>query len=497
MPLRATFLTSLIPVVVTLALLAGCASTGGFPVRRTPALWSSSSSPYPSLKTAIDTLLADTLFPPSNVGIKVVSLTRHETLYQLNARMLFNPASNGKLFTAAAALSLLGEKFPLPTIALADTATHTLYLKGSGDPLLSTADLDSLSREVRRRSPAGKKWRLVADISAFDDLWWGPGWAWDDEPDPTAMFVTPLCLNGNAIRVRVTPGRKAGEPARISTDPPTAYVSILDSAVTVDDTSSATQIQPVRIMRDWRGRSNVITVRGQIAANGPGTSTRLSVWEPEMYAAAVFAEQLRKQGLNIASTSVDTAGPSAFPVARIVHTLDTVLTYMNKESDNLSAESLLKVLAAARGSMPGTTAAGARIVKEYLFSIGIDTARMEFVDGSGLSRYNLATPDALVRVLQTVHDGDHFPLFSASLPIAGVDGTLSRRMRGTQAEGNVRAKTGTETGFSTLSGYVRTKGDELLAFSIMMQSYPGESRAYRLVQDRIAAFLSSLSRPGR
>ena len=167
------------------ALVVGCTGSREMlqiPPAPTSRLSALSLSSFPHVKTQIDALLADSLFPPSNVGIRIVSLTRGEHLYSLNDNMLFNPASNEKLLTTATALMNLGTSYGFSTAVFADTLRHRVILKGYGDPLTSTADLDSLARRVAPYLSWTAPWRVAVDVSFFDDLSWGAGWNWDEEP---------------------------------------------------------------------------------------------------------------------------------------------------------------------------------------------------------------------------------------------------------------------------------------------------------------------------
>ena len=313
---------------------------------------------------------------------------------------------------------------------------------------------------------------------------------WDDEPDPTAMFISPLSVNGNSIVVRVSPGDRAGSPAHVVLDPATECVTVENSAVTVADSI----VEPLNVTREWKERTNTIVVSGQIASGDSGHTGRLSLWQPEWYFLDVFAGSLRRSGIDVQGTIVDTVTAGATELLRLSHRLDSVVAYMNKTSDNLSAENVLKVLSAEGRTTPGSAEGGVAILRRFMGSAGIDTLQTVQVDGSGESRYNLLSPDSMVRLLVAMHaDTGTFPVFFNSLPIAGREGTLSGRMRGSPAESSLRAKTGTLAGVSCLSGYVRTSDGELLAFSIMMQGIPGSIRPYRLVQDRIGAFLSTIS----
>jgi len=480
-------------VLLASIVLAGCAAPTQLPLRdlhRSP-LAALSRSPYPNLKLGLDTLLADSLFPPSNAGIKIVSLTKNETLYELNKDMLFNPASNNKLFTASAALTSLGESFPLKTVVLADTAERLLTVRGCGDPLLTTTDLDSLAGIIRQKIGQGKPWRIRGDVSYFDDVYLGAGWTWDEEPSSYGMFVSPIILNNNTIDIRVLPGLKPGDRPLVSLTPPTDYLSVENGAITVADTVR----KPLDISRKWRERSNVITVQGEILLKNNGSHASLSVWKPELYAVTVLAEKLAEKGIRISSAETDTMRGGGTEIATYSHRLDSAVTFMNKVSDNLTAEVLLKTLAAEKFGAPGSAAAGTSVVCAFLSGIGIDTTKIAQADGSGLSRYNLTSPSVIIRLLQAMErDSVHFPAFYYSLPIAGVDGTIAKRMRGTRAEGNLRAKTGSLSAVSALSGYVRTADGELLAFSVLMQNFPGSVRGYRTTQDRIGVLLSEIKR---
>ncbi len=449
-----------------------------------------SLSPYPALKARIDSLIPDDLFPPAHLGIKVVSLTRNETLYELNANALFTPGSGQKLLTAAAALTRLGGTFPLKTVVYMDASSNTLYLKGFGDALFQTHDADSLAKLVRRMVSPTRRWRVVGDVSYFDDEYWGYGWNWNDEPEAYQMFITPLILNGNAIKLFARPGRKVGDPLIVWTEPQTTFVTIENNGRTTAR-GVATRL---KLSRKYRERLNVLTVDGEMMRRQRVDSAAVSLWQPERYTTHVFAERLQQTGMMVSEIAIDTVPASALEIAHVAHTLDSVIAYLNKESDNLSGEALIKILAAERYGPPGSARAGATLIKEYLATLGIDTLWLRVVDGSGLSRHNLISPAILVRVLEDMYASPHFEPFNNSLPLAGVDGTIRRRMRYTTAHGNLRAKTGTLSGTSSLSGYVQTLDGELLAFSIMMMNYPTEARVYRRVQDEIAVFLSEVRR---
>jgi D-alanyl-D-alanine carboxypeptidase/D-alanyl-D-alanine-endopeptidase (penicillin-binding protein 4) len=477
--------------LLSLVILSGCQPAARMTSRE--ASWYSPSaishSPYPALKSRIDALLPDSLFPPASVGIKIVSLTNNETLYEVNPSLLFNPASNQKIFTAATALSRLGASYQINTRAYLDSSR--IYVKGFGDPLLSTKDIDSIASTLSSILPNDKLWVLAGDTTYFDDAYWGSGWMWDDEPDPTAMFISPLSVNSNAITVRVKPGIRSGEAVVVATEPATDFVTIENTGVTTADSIGV----KIDVSRKWRERSNVATVTGQMHPWDTTVTHTISVREPEHYTLTLLSERLRARGFEVSGVELDSVSHTATEVTRYSHRLDSVLTLQMKQSDNLAAENLLKILGAEKRGVPGTAQKGLAVIKEFLSQEGIDTTRLVLADGSGVSRYNLTSADVIVQLLQSMHkDPELFETFYYSLPIAGVDGSLSNRMKETPAQGNLRAKTGTLSGVSALSGYVHTIDGEMLAFSILMQNFPTASRRYRQVQDAIGVLLSGLRR---
>lgn len=476
------------------ALLSGCATVRELPpgYEHASPITALSRSPYASLKAGIDTLFRAELFPPSNAGVKIVSLDRRETLYELNTDMLFTPASNQKLFTTALALRELGPGHLLTTRFHVDSAARRLTVQGSGDPLLSSRELDSIAALLAPALAGSDAWAIGVDARYFDDQYWGSGWTWDGVPYDYQAAVTPLTLDLNTVTVIVEPDSAGISPPLVRTSPPTAYVAVQNSARSIPDTPA---IAPPAISRDWRRGENRITVTGDFAARRGRVRETVSVSRPELYCASFLAEKLGERGVKVSSVASDTAGPAARAALDHPRRLDSVVMAMNKESINLCAESLLKTVGAVKGGLPGSADAGLSRMRLMLAEMGMDSNAVRVADGSGVSRYNLTSAAALLRLLESMHaDSVLFPVFYRSLPIAGVDGTIGRRMRGTPAEGNLRAKTGTLAGVTSLSGYVRTADGELLAFSMLMQDFAQGGERYRAIQNSIGALLASLRR---
>lgn len=450
------------------------------------------------MRQQIDAVLADSVLSQTRTSIKIVSLDSKEVIYERESRMLMRPASNLKLLTSATAIVELGKDFVFKTVVARDSPIvqgklrGNLYLKGYGNPDLVTSDLDSIAASLKAMGLSEVLGDVVADVSYFDDLYWGNGWMWDDEPESDEMFISPVSLNDNCVRVTATPGTFDGDSVTVTVTPITTYLTMRNTARTVKDSVS----QSLRISRLFKERLNTIRVEGQMRAGDSPIERQLSIWRPELYAAQVFKETLMRNGIMVRGRiSSDTASGKRDILHTHARPLDSVIVHLNKVSDNLSAENTLKVLSAEKWGPPGRASSGLTIVKRFLSSLGIDTTRYVAVDGSGVSHYNLLTAEMLVQLLEGItRRDDIFPIFYRSLPIAGVDGTLKNRMKGTRAEGNLRAKTGSLSGVSSLSGYVRSRDGETFVFSILMQSFIGSAQPVRNVQDSIGVLLANFSR---
>ena len=458
------------------------------------------SDPLAGLRYDIDQVLADSIFTPTRAGIKVISSNAREVLFERDSKLLMRPASNMKLITSSTALHVLGKDYRFRTSVYADTAVTdslldgNLYIKGFGNPDLATADLDSLAGQVRSLGVKYITGGVIADVTYFDDVYWGYGWNWDDEPSSYAAFITPLSVNDNCVKVSVSPGPTPGDSVQVTIEPPTSYVSIVNKGKTVSDTV----LHRLSVTRLYKERSNTILIEGEMLPNARPVERQLSVWKPELYTATLFTEALQRNSISVTKApGLGQAPVSALEIAVHLQRFDSTIINMNKVSDNLTAEMLLKTLDAVSNNIPGSSEGGICLVNQFLSSLGIDTLKYRITDGSGLSYHNLITAEMIVQLLEGMqHQTDVFPLFYESLPIAGVDGTIRNRMKKTPAEGNLRAKTGTISGVSSLSGYVQTLDGERLIFSMSMQNFIYPARYYQRAQDKIGAILAGFSRFG-
>lgn len=450
-------------------------------------LFITSNSTSPPLKREIDAILAQELLPLANVGIKVVSLKKGDTIYEFNPRLLLIPASTQKVFTAAAALTLLGPDREVATTVALDAAGERVYLKGCGDGMLSATELTALAATAARTLDRGREYTLAADLSCFDDLYRGSGWMWDDDE----FLISPLSVNQNGVSLLVQPGPGQGTPATVTAEPATSYVTLEN----LTRTGTGSEPASIKAARRPGERDNLITISGVIPLGSGPLEKRASVWRPELMALTLFRDALRAQGIKVAGMTTAPTPAGASVVARTTRRLGELVRFALKTSDNLTAESLLKLMGLHSTGQPGSAEAGSAAVRRYLAKLGIPTEHLVLADGSGVSRYNLSSAETLTQTLRAVHrDRELYRIFYDSLPVAGKDGTLKLRMKGSCAEGNLRGKTGNMSGVSALSGYASSADGEPLAFAIIIQNYAASGRHAREVQDRIAALLCGFRR---
>ena len=486
------------PFIILLFLLLGCGSQGRL---RQPE---AASDPLVALQAEIDQILADSVLLRTRTGLKVVSLQSGETLYARDSRYLYNPASNMKLLTTAAALKRLGPDFRYQTTLWADSAavqdsiiSGDIYLKGSGDPDLLRDGLRRLTGQLKALGIRRIAGDLRCDESYMDDLYWGSGWMWDDVSGWYWAPISALTVEDNCVTVTVTPGEAAGDPLEVSIDPPTAYMQIDNRGRTAAPTDSAS-LKAYKVERVWRPvAKNVVAVEGGLKVDAAPRRYTIDVVDAALYTGALMEELLREEGITIAGAVQRGIVPEN---ARLLAEhrsppLTEIVLNTNKISDNLSAELLLKTVGAAVKGAPGTAAKGISVIYQMLAELGVDSTGYRLADGSGVSRYDLITPDLVIELLKEMHRDFRVQAeYQASLPIAGLDGSLKYRMRDTAAANKLRAKTGTLSGVSALAGYTTTADGEQLAFSMVMEHFVGSSSAIRKIQDRIGAVISGFSR---
>lgn len=447
-----------------------------------------------SLGDSLDHILSIPALKGGTVGAVVERVGDGQVLYARQPDTRLMPASNRKLFTSAAALEVLGDGFTFKTDVLATArpdSAGTLHgdvcLRGVGDSLLSPDDMDEMAREVAGAGVKRIEGRVIGDGGVFRDGPYGEGWSWDDLPYYYAAQVAGLEVSRGVLAVHVTAGSAVGDPVRVAVDQPTAYLPFVNTATTGDKGAA----NDCDISRP--SGHNILVVTGTVPLGGKADGL-VTVEDPAHYAATVFKEALGRRGVLVSGPAMSGTRPDTATVLLGSHTsipLSAYIARMNKPSDNLLAESLVRVQGAVKGKA-GTYAAGHAVETAFFKSLGLDTDAIDLVDGSGLSRFDLVTPRAVAALLRAMHQKLDWSAYYDSLPIAGVDGSLRNRMKGTRAAGNVHAKTGSLGGVSSLSGYVTGAGGTVYVFSLLMNNFPGSDADAHAAQDQFAVALASM-----
>jgi serine-type D-Ala-D-Ala carboxypeptidase/endopeptidase (penicillin-binding protein 4) len=466
---------------VAAAVIAVAALAAG-PLTRAGSAPSSTSQ----LGADLDQILANQALAGAQVGLEVRDATTGDVLYEHNAQERLLPASNAKLFTSTAAMDVLGPDYRFTTsVSAAASPSHgvlhgNLYLKGTGDPTMLGPDYDALAEQVADSGVHTVVGNLVADDTRFDDTRLAPFWSWDDEPyyydaQISALTVAPNTdYDAGTVIVHIAPGAAAGDPARVSVVPANHYVHLVGSATTgaagSDDTADAVR----------RHGNNTIDVSGSIPADSTGEDVWCTVSEPTQLVASIFRDDLQAHGVQVIGATSYAATPAGtHPVAsHDSMTLTQLLTPFLKLSNNMHAEHLTKAMG-EKADGEGTWGAGTQVIMDHAASMGVDTSQLRMVDGSGLSRADLLTPQQITNLLIAARSKPWYQDWYNALPIAGnadrfTGGTLRNRMRGTPAANNMHAKTGSMTAVSALSGYVTDAAGEPLVFSMISNDFlPG------------------------
>jgi serine-type D-Ala-D-Ala carboxypeptidase/endopeptidase (penicillin-binding protein 4) len=478
-------------------LLPPASPTGKF--TPTPVVTAPSGTPAEKqtwLKTQIDTALADPLLGSAKIGIAVGEVETGKLLYARNEAGLFNPASNVKLFTTAAALAFLGPEYRWKTVVYADAPLQAgelkgrLYLRGHGDPTLVVEDLWRVVSELWAHGVRKISGDLAVDDGFFDEVRLGPGFDQKLEDLPFRAPNGALSLNYNSVGVHVLPGASDGAPARVVIDPQTPYFVVINEARTVVAGRTLITVES----KEAPDHTEIL-VKGRIRIGDLGQTQLRRVAHPDLYAAHAFRELCTRRGIKITGNVVRAATPIG-PHVRALSAhyslpLGVAVRDVNKRSNNFMAEQILKTLGAETGGRPGTWAKGVDAVAAFLEKLGIARADYKMTNGSGLYDTNRFTPAQLVTLLRAVFKDFRFSAdFVGSLALAGADGTVSHRMEGSLAERFVRAKTGTLQGISCLAGYAGAPGRSPLAFAIFMNNVSDTGTVVaRKAQDQIAEAL--------
>ncbi len=496
------------------AVLAAYGCGGPKPVAVTPAS-SATLSAADRLQADLTAIFTTAQFERSFWSVLVRPVNGSASLYTLNAAKLMMPGSAMKIVTAATAAETLGWDYRFETRVVSmvpldgGVLGDDLYIVGGGDPSISERSdtpgtLRAIARQVREAGITRIEGGIIGDDDLFDDRGIGDGWTLDNLPYGYSAPISALEYNEGSADLLIRAGAQEGEPVTIQVRPDGTDLQVENKLVTVAESGNG-----ALTLQRLPGSSRVL-VQGQIPAKAAPFVRTASVDNPTRFFASAVRKALVAEGIQVAGDAIDIDELESKPDLARARTLVShkspplgeLVSSMMKVSQNQYAEILLRTLgtvglprrsgdAAEAGA---TSAAGARKAREVLQRWNIPDDSVVIADGSGLSRYNYVTSDALVRILQVMRaDARHASAFAESLPVAGRDGTLARRLAGTAAAGKVRAKTGTVDNVRAIAGYVETADGDTLVFSMIANNFTVASSVIDAAADQALIRLATFS----
>lgn len=493
------------------------------------------NAPLPELQQRLTQLVTQPRFAGSTFGVKVVSLDTGKTLFENDATKLLSPASNCKIYTMAMVLDKLGGDYRIKTSLYATAKPDKrgnlksdLIIFGRGDPGFNVKAGDgdifrALQPLVAALTNAGVR-RISGDLIGDDSFIVGSpagsGWVWDDMNYYYGAEISALTINDNTLQVAVKPGAKVGAPCQLSLSPATSYVMLSNRTQTVA-TKGRRTISFYRPLGQ-----NVIYVTGQLPLDQTNHTDDVTMSRPAGLFVELFREALARNGVKVTGKTrtvswldrqgvpLDTAkltelgAVESQPMREInvavqkpsqnLYT-DLMLAHVGSlERERVLAERVARDTNAPIETVVGTISSedyGVMELEKFLGKIGVKRGNFWFEEGSGLSRANLVTPNATIALLEFMSKHAEAKSYYDALPIAGKDGTLRNRLKGTRAEGNVHAKTGTLRWANSTSGYLTTAAGEKLAFCLMLNRYAAPSADFsaRAELDKIIVLLADFT----
>lgn len=463
------------------------------------------AAPGVDVSAALSGIGSSWLFTRADAGLSVVDVKTGQVVYERNANVALSPASTMKVLTSAAALRNLGPAYQFTTdlfysgdITPTGTLRGTLYVKGHGDPTLTTERLWRMVEELQLSGVDRIEGSVVFDDSFHERATAMVGWDKEEDIEKgTAYFSTlsALSLNANTVVLVVRPGAEVGSNARVTLETPVKRYVEFDNQVTTGPSDTRREID---VKREVLPEATKFTLTGSIPVDEEDrTWLRRTVADPTAHFMAAFEQLLADEEIRVTGKLQRGATP---PDAKLLLSVESpplaqIVANMNKSSLNFVAEQVLRTLG-AEVTGTGSTKAGLDVVRQYLATLGVPAGDAVLVNGSGLSRDSRVKASALTAVLvDMARDPQIGAEFAASLAISGTDGTLWGRLR--DEPGRLRGKTGTLDGVHCLAGYIDAESGQRFAFAFLVNNYGTRLQAVRDVQDAFARQMFHIGSTGR
>ena len=445
----------------------------------------SEAQPGGRLDAAVHALATSSTWKGADVSIAILDVATGNMLASYNEHRALNPASNAKLYTAAAALAILHGEHRYETSlsgVIKGTSVSSVTLRGYGDPSLSAEDLAAMATELRLRGVRRVDGDILVDQRFYDDKTTPP--AFDQKPSEWAAFRAPvsaLAVNENTVTLDIRPS-EAGQPAHAFFDPP-GFVDV-DGSVT---TATGSGADTVGLVLSKNGSRLSAKLSGEVGEDAKLVRFTRRVDDPTLLAGYVLRAALEQAQIKVAGEVKTGSGKGPVIAKHLSAPLSTLLYALGKNSDNFYAEMIFKSLAAEKKGRPGHDEDAAGLVQKTIAAMDASDAGIVIKNGSGLYDANRVTTSSVVHLLRSVWRTPAIaPEYVAQLSIGGVDGTLHGRFRSEHERRAVRAKTGTLDDAIALSGYVMgPPGKAPIAFSILFNKISGHVAHARGDADRV------------
>ncbi len=447
------------------------------PAQQAPA------APDAGLQAAVNSLVAS--IRDAAIGVAIVDVATGRVLASYKEHDPLNPASNAKLYTAAAALAILhGDHRYETTLSgqLKSGAVAALTLRGYGDPSLSTDDLAAMAQDLHDQGLRRVDGDVFVEQSFYDDHTTPP--AFEQKPNEWAPFRAPVsavAVDENTVTLSVRP-TVSGENAHVWFDPP-GFVDSEGSIATGDDGADK-----IVLMLAPNGRRLTAKISGGVGSNARIARQTARVDDPQLLAGYVLKAQLEKIGIKVSGVVNLGSSKGAVLARHSSAPLSSLLYALGKQSDNFYAEMVFKSLAGEAKGKPAKTLDSADLVNKMIAEASATDGGVVIKNGSGLYDANRVTAWSTVSLLRWAYRTPRIgPEYVAQLAIGGVDGTLHKRFRSERERRSIRAKTGTLDDAIALSGYVVGPPNKSpIAFSIMFNKVAGKASGARVQADKLA-----------
>ena len=415
----------------------------------------------------------------SAVSVSIKEVKTGNTLYELNERVPRVPASTLKILTSSVAVDALGKDYALKTQFYKST-NNDVYLKLSGDPLLTTKDLEKLMATATSKNIEPKTFYI--DDSIFDKVEWGEGWQWDDALNPLMPKISAFNINGNVLSIVVKP-TQSGSVANVTTKPfyPYSFINTVNTDFKTPNNITFERFTSESPVFSLEAQRNMLMLSGNVSKV---YSKNIPVLNPSINFVLRLKDAIQDAKFQYFGNFVKANLPKdeIYLIDEVSRDLSPILNKILKTSDNLAAESLFKHAGAVWSGKQGSIDNSLAMTQVYLSNLKIKSDDIKIVDGSGVSKNNLMTSDFMTDFLVYKASEDDFETFKNYFPTPS-EGTLKNRML--YFKDNLRAKTGTLSDSSAIAGYITSRRGKVYAFDIMITDAKTTSADKKNIEEQI------------